>query len=174
MAPRIVRIFQLPLRRRLVNANAARSTGIAPGHLGRHAAFIEVNQLFRRDRAETDEKGFAPPAIFFGVALGSMERLFFSRRSSSRTTPPHLRVADSYAGCALQRFPQLTQKPDPDLPSAMPSPAPDRHGSRAHADSAAYAPRNHFACGRPIPSRPTARSRRNAPQVRAASLFPAA
>jgi hypothetical protein len=68
--------FPVALRCALVNPDTAQRSGVAPGHLGRNTAFIQVNQPFRWDRPDPVEEDFAPSAVLFGVSLGGVERLF--------------------------------------------------------------------------------------------------
>jgi hypothetical protein len=72
--------------RRFVNANFSGRSCITPRHLGRDAAFIKVNQLLWGDGTQPVQEDFAPRAVLRGVALGGVERLFFSRSPNSRTT----------------------------------------------------------------------------------------
>ncbi len=67
-------------RHGVMDAVAAPGPCPGPGHLRRDAAFVEVNQVFRRDRGDLADELFAAFAVGFGVALGGVERLFFNRR----------------------------------------------------------------------------------------------
>ncbi len=69
-----------------MHAPATRSACIGKGHLGRHAAFIQVDQLLGRDLVELSDERFAPERVDFGVELGGVDRLFFSRRPNPFTT----------------------------------------------------------------------------------------
>ena len=69
-----------------VDAPTTRSACRGTRHLGRHAAFIQVDQVLGRDFAELSDERFAPEPIGFGVALGGVDRLFFSRRPNPFTT----------------------------------------------------------------------------------------
>ena len=71
---------------RFGNANASGRSCITARHLGRDAAFIRIDQLLRGDTAQPIQEDFAPRAVLHGVALGGVERLFFSRSPNSRTT----------------------------------------------------------------------------------------
>ena len=57
----------------VADATAFRSTAVESRHLRRDAAFININQVFGRDRADGLEVDFAPVEVLFGVALNGME-----------------------------------------------------------------------------------------------------
>ena len=62
-----------------LTAGAAR---IEPRHRGRDPALVQDNQVFRRDRRDAGDKLLALFTVGLGIALGGVERLFFSRNLS--------------------------------------------------------------------------------------------
>jgi hypothetical protein len=67
------------------DAPPAPGPSIALGHLRRDAALIQKDQPFRSDRPQPFYEDFASLTVRFRVALGGVERLFFSRKPSSPT-----------------------------------------------------------------------------------------
>ena len=59
-----------------------------PRHLRSHAAFVQENQPFRRDRAEFFGELLAPLLVRRAVALLRVERFFLRRSPISRSTCP--------------------------------------------------------------------------------------
>lgn len=70
----------------IVDTLAARRTRIQPRHLRRNTALVQVNQVFRQDRADMLDERFTPLPVGFRVTLGGVDRLFLSRRSSFLST----------------------------------------------------------------------------------------
>jgi hypothetical protein len=68
------------MRRSFMNACPTTTARVEFGHLRGHAAFIQINQAFRRNG--TDFFKESALLIGFGIALGGVERLFLSRRPS--------------------------------------------------------------------------------------------
>jgi hypothetical protein len=73
-------------RRGFMDPDAARRSRVAACHLGRDAAFVKEDHLLRRNRPQPLDEELAPPQVLFRVPFGGVERLFFSRKPSSRTT----------------------------------------------------------------------------------------
>jgi len=65
------------------------TASIEPRHRGRDTAFVQENQVFRRDRTDALDELFPSSTVGLGVALGGVERLFFRRtpNASARSTP---------------------------------------------------------------------------------------
>ena len=65
--------FPVALGSGFVDAPASQTTGIAPCHLRGHTAFVQINQVFRRGRADFFEELATPLLVGFGVALSRVE-----------------------------------------------------------------------------------------------------
>ncbi len=74
------------IRRPFADAASARSTRIEPCHGSGNTTFVQEYQAFRRDIADFRDKLFAPLSVGFCVTLDGVERLFFSRRFSFRSS----------------------------------------------------------------------------------------
>lgn len=70
----------------VVDAPAPWSACVDPGHLGRDAAFIQIDQVLGCDLAEPVDERFPPESVGFGVAFAGVDRLFFSRNPNRFTT----------------------------------------------------------------------------------------
>src|SRR5208337_1893700 len=81
--------FPVTLRRAFMHSCPTRGASIQPRHARGDAAFIEENQLLRRDGAEPRDELFAAPTIFFRIspirfsARAIWARLIVSPRSWS-------------------------------------------------------------------------------------------
>jgi hypothetical protein len=95
-----------------------------------------------------------------------VERLFFSRKSSSRTTR-HICVWLTVMPVVRSTSSHNSRRTRSGLASATPAPVLGPHGSHVHAGFAEHARQHRFACVQPTPSTPTASSPRTAPQARA-------
>ncbi len=60
-------------RNGIMHPHSAFSPGIEPRHLRTDAAFVQINQVFRRDGAERGEKDFAFLTVLFCVTLVGVE-----------------------------------------------------------------------------------------------------
>ena len=63
----------VPAGNPVADALAFPSTAVKPRHLRRNAAFIDIDQVFRRDRGEGLEVNLALAEVLFGIALGGVE-----------------------------------------------------------------------------------------------------
>src|SRR5674476_391659 len=73
------------LGRSFVNARASKAARTEPRHLWGDTAFVQINQAFRRGRADFFKELRTPLLVGFGVPLRGVERLFFSRSPSFRS-----------------------------------------------------------------------------------------
>lgn len=71
--------------RRFRDTYASSGTTVASCHLGRDAAFIKEDKTLGIDPTQPLYEHFAPKMVRFGVPLGGVERLFFTRKPSSPT-----------------------------------------------------------------------------------------
>lgn len=82
--------FPVPPGRGFGNAPSSPRTAIEAGHAGGDSAFIQEDQLFRRDRLDAFKEVDPPLEVDRGVSLKRVKRLFFmgsfSRASVSQTS----------------------------------------------------------------------------------------
>ena len=78
--------FPASAGRCFTDAPASGATRIEPRHRGRDPAFVQENQVFRRDRRDSSDKLLALLTIGFAISLGGVERLFLSRSPSFRSS----------------------------------------------------------------------------------------
>src|SRR5674476_18537 len=78
----------MPLRGRFVNPLPALGSSPKPRHLRGHAAFIQENQPFRRDRTDLFGELLAVLVVGRAVAFLRVKRFFFRRSPIARSTCP--------------------------------------------------------------------------------------
>jgi len=84
------------------DADAAQQSAAEPGHLRRHPALIEKNQIPWRDRAQGLQERLPPLPVGLPVALLRVERLFYA------PSPAFAAIARAATGSALLRWPSAS------------------------------------------------------------------
>ncbi len=84
----------MALGRGFVDALALRRSSPLPGHLRGDSAFVEENQLLRRDGLDGPEVLFSPFTVGLGVALGCVKGFFFTPLAHLPQYLPHPALGD--------------------------------------------------------------------------------
>src|SRR5208337_4373204 len=93
--------------RALVDTRASPATRVQPRHLRRNSAFIEENQLFKRDRTRRLDELFPAFAVGFRVAFLGVERPFLQPQAQTPHHTPQMWGAEAARTALFQPGLQL-------------------------------------------------------------------